>query len=447
MNRLILVALASIISSPLLPAADTIVPAADGMTGKVFAGYQGWYRTPADGSGLGWEHYESYNLLDVDPSVKVTAGWEDYDIHGEGFLPGLCGIDFWPDMSEMDEDEKFATPFDHADGSTAYVFSSQHPKTVDRHFKWMKDYGIDGIFLQRFAHDVLEGGHHQWKLLQPANNRMAAYVQKGAQAHGRAYSIMYDLSGIRHGEMGMVMDDWRQLCDQLDLLNDPNYLHEKGKPMVAIWGVGFASGNRKYTLDEVSQFIDFLKNDPKYGGCTVLLGVPTYWRTLQRDAVSDPKFHDVIRSADAILPWTVGRFGGSATALERGKTYVQKDQEWCDENGVHYLPLAFPGFSWANRYAFKDAKFNHIPREGGKFLWSQAIAAKRAGADTIYLAMFDEMDEGTQIFKVSNNPPVGESKFLTYEPHAPDYYLRLSGAIGKMLRGEIPVTEALPVSF
>ena len=92
-------------------------------------------------------------------------------------------------------------------------------------------------------------------------------------------------------------------------------------------------------------------------------------------------------------------------------------------------------------------KFNHIPREDGLFMWSQAIAAKRAGAETLYLAMFDEMDEGTQIFKVSNNPPVGETRFLTYEPHAPDYYLRLSGAIGRLLRDEIPATNTLPKQF
>ena len=431
MIRPSLLMLAGIVGTSLLNlmsvnAAETAVPAADGMTGKVFAGYQGWYRTPADGSGLGWEHWETYE---------------------EVFMPGYAGIDYWPYIDELDADEKYPTSFDYADGSTAHVYTSQNPKTVERHFKWMKEYGIDGVFLQRFAHDVLEGGHHQWEMLQPSNNKILEYVQKGAQAHGRAYSIMYDLSGIRLNEIGMVMDDWRGLVDRLDLLNDSNYLHEDGKPLVAIWGVGFSDGTRKYTLDEVSQLIDFLKNDPKYGGCSVLLGVPTYWRTLRNDAVSDPKLHDVIRSADALLPWTVGRFSGSKTALERGKTYVAEDQAWCDENGVHYLPLAFPGFSWANRYVKENAKFNHIPREDGLFLWSQAIAAKRAGADTVYLAMFDEMDEGTQIFKISNNPPVGKTKFLTYEPHAPDYYLRLSGAIGKMLRGEIPVTETLPLSF
>ena len=400
---------------------SAVVDAAQGLSGKVFAGYQGWYRTPTDGSGLGWEHYETYD---------------------EEFIPGEAGIDFWPDMSEFAETAKYATSFKHKDGSTAYAFTSQSENTVDLHFKWMKEYGIDGIFLQRFAHDVLEGGHHQWELLQPSDNKMAEYVQQGAQAHGRSYSIMYDLSSIRHGEMPMVMDDWRGLCDRLGILKDPNYLYENGKPLVAIWGVGFR--NRAYTIDEISMLVEFLKNDPEYGGCTVMLGVPTHWRTLERDATDDPKLHDLIRSADVLLPWTVGRFGGAKTALKRGIDYVTPDQEWCDANGVHYMPLAFPGFSWGNRYKHKNAKYDHIPREGGQFLWNQAIAAKRAGADTLYIAMFDEMDEGTQIFKTTNDVPVGASPFLTYEPHEPDYYLRLSGAVGRMLRNEIPATDTLP---
>ncbi len=112
-----------------------------------------------------------------------------------------------------------------------------------------------------------------------------------------------------------------------------------------------------------------------------------------------------------------------------------------------YLPLAFPGFSWANRYKHRDAVFNHIPREDGNFLWAQAVTAKRSGATSLYVAMFDEMDEGTQIFKVSNDVPVGDSQFLNYSPHAPDYYLRLTGAIRRLFRDQIPDTDELPENF
>ena len=81
----------------------------------------------------------------------------------------------------------------------------------------------------------------------------------------------------------------------------------------------------------------------------------------------------------------------------------------------------------------------------GEFLWSQFAAAKRAGATMVYVAMFDEVDEGTAIFKCTNDVPVSdESLFVTYEGLPPDYYLKLTGAGAKMLRGELPVTEPLP---
>jgi hypothetical protein len=91
-------------------------------------------------------------------------------------------------------------------------------------------------------------------------------------------------------------------------------------------------------------------------------------------------------------------------------------------------------------------QFDTIPRLKGEFLWSQFVAAKRAGASMIYVAMFDEVDEGTAIFKCTDDVPVGERvKFLTYEGLPGDYYLRLTGAGAKLLRGELAITDAIPI--
>ncbi|MNH44784.1 hypothetical protein D3C79_1070480 [compost metagenome] len=63
----------------------------------------------------------------------------------------------------------------------------------------------------------------------------------------------------------------------------------------------------------------------------------------------------------------------------------------------------------------------------------------------IYLAMFDEVDEGTAIFKISKNPPVGDVEFVKPEEDIPsDYYLYLSGYAAKMLRKEIPFQTKIP---
>jgi hypothetical protein len=59
--------------------------------------------------------------------------------------------------------------------------------------------------------------------------------------------------------------------------------------------------------------------------------------------------------------------------------------------------------------------------------------------------MFDEIDEGTAIFKIENNPPVGESIFVGNEGLPSDHYLWLAGQGGKMLRKKIPFKNTMPV--
>jgi len=64
----------------------------------------------------------------------------------------------------------------------------------------------------------------------------------------------------------------------------------------------------------------------------------------------------------------------------------------------------------------------------------------------IYQAMFDEVNEGTAIFKCDNKPPTGASKFVTYEDLPSDFYLRLVGQATRMLRGQAPVTDEVPAT-
>ena len=61
-----------------------------------------------------------------------------------------------------------------------------------------------------------------------------------------------------------------------------------------------------------------------------------------------------------------------------------------------------------------------------------------------YPAMFEEMDEGTAISKCTNSPPVGESRFVTYEGLPSDHYLWLIGMGARLLRGKIEPTDAIP---
>jgi len=211
--------------------------------------------------------------------------------------------------------------------------------------------------------------------------------------------------------------------------------------VVAVWGIGFNDG-RKYTLAECQKLVEFLKNDKQYGGNTVLIGVPTGWRTLDADSVRDEKLHEVVGQADIISPWTVGRYKSLKEVADHAERRWQKDLEWCRDHKKEDLPVVFPGFSWHNNHP--TAPLAEIPRQKGLFLWRQYVEAKKAGATMVYQAMFDEMDEGTAIFKCTNEPPVGESRFVTLEGLRSDHYLWLTGLGGKLLRGEVKASDEPP---
>ncbi|WP_285008210.1 glycoside hydrolase family 71/99-like protein [Pedobacter faecalis] len=381
----------------------------------VMAGYQGWHNAEADGAGRGWYHYTRQGK----------------------FEPGFTNVDLWPEVGELKR--TYQTNFKHADGSPAFVHSAYDSSTVDTHFKWMKDYGVDGVFMQRFVVEIKEkrGRHHFNRVLQ---NALGA-----SQKYGRAISVMYDLSGCQGMvDMQVLIDDWKNLVDSMKITRQgkkQTYLFHRGKPLVVIWGVGF-NDKRKYSIEDVASVVDFLKNDPVYGGCSVMLGVPTYWREMRDDTENNPLLHELIRKADIVHPWTIGRYGDEA-GYERYAGVQREDMAWCKANGLDYTAVVFPGFSWHNMNS--SAPSDQIPRERGTFFWKQIEGAVRQGAQSIYIAMFDEIDEATAIFKVSKNPPVGASTFVSFEADIPsDYYLYLSGHAGKMLRRELPFRATPP---
>jgi hypothetical protein len=268
-------------------------------------------------------------------------------------------------------------------------------------------------------------------------------VRAGAAKADRLWAVMYDLSGLRAGEIEkVVMQDWKKLRNERRIIDDPGYLRHNGKPVVAVWGIGF-NDNRDYTLDECAALLRFLRNNPDFGGMTVMAGVPFGWRTLDRDAVNDPRLHEVIQFADVISPWAVGRYGTPKEAERDISKVHEADAAWCKERKKDYLPVVFPGFSWRNLTVAGggDAKLNAIPRLGGQFLWSQAMQRIQRGADMLYVAMFDEMDEGTAIFKCADQVPVGPHGFVTNEGPPSDHYLWLTGQIGRVLRKEVPAGE------
>src|SRR3954452_22364075 len=102
------------------------------LDGKVLFGYQGWFKCPDDGS-----------------PDKNLSHWS----RGAPTAETLA-IDMYPDLSEFDADERCAVPGMTIGGKPAYLFSAWNKKTVLRHFRWMRDYGLDGVLVQRFVGDI-----------------------------------------------------------------------------------------------------------------------------------------------------------------------------------------------------------------------------------------------------------------------------------------------------
>ena len=383
--------------------------------GLAMAGYQGWFRLPQDGI--------------MYPDEKNIR------------------IDMWPDVSEYEQ--TYPTGLKLADGSTARFFNSSDKSTTDLHFKWMKEYGVDGVFMQRF-----------FSATRPERRSTSTTVISNAfdaaSKYERAIAIMYDLSGLRASgeDCSSLIDDWKYLVDSIKVTNQngvKTYLHHNGKPLVTIWGVGFP--DRPYDIRNIGieRFIDFLKNDPVYGGCSVMMGVPTFWRDLNADCIHDPYLHELIRSVDIVLPWMVQRFSPLLhNDMDRYRDVILDDIKWCKENNIDYVPCVYPGFSWHNlsRFEFPDdiKPPGSIPRQGGRFYWQQISTALMCGAEMLYIAMFDEVNEGTAIFKCSDNPPVSDNfQFIGIDGVPSDHYLWLTGEASKMLRKEKPLSLKMPV--
>lgn len=387
------------------------------MNRKLLMGYQGWFACAGDGSAQNsWVHWFGNNT----PTAT--------NVH----------FDFWPDTSELDPDELFSTSLTYSNGSPAQLYSAYNQKTVVRHFKWMQDNHLDGVFFQRFLSD-LPGGN-----LSALRNQVAVNVRVGAETYGRVFAIMYDISGYSTNTLvSKLTNDWLYLVNTQRVTNSPCYLRHNGKPVVAIWGFGFSG--RPDIPQQAQQAIDWFKA----AGCTIMGGLPTQWRTLTGDAQTNTAWNATFRSFDVISPWSVGRYGDNNGADNFRVTQIAPDLSDCRVHGIDYMPVIFPGFSWTN---LNHGPYNQIPRNGGNFYWRQAYNAVASGCTMVYGAMFDEVDEGTAMYKLAPTaaqlPAQGAFVPLNIDGYNldSDWYLRLADQAGKMLRGEIPLRSILPIS-
>ncbi len=386
------------------------------LDGKVLSGYQGWFNTPGDGTNFGFTHWG--HALDR-PNGQFT-------------------VDMWPDVSEYDPKDLCEVPgLKMPDGSPARLYSAFRKGPVLLHCKWMREYGIDGIFVSRFVGEAANPTRARHV------NMVLANLREGCHREGRVWAMMLDLSMGRRGTTKMVMDDWKFLCDKVKVRDDSRYLHHRGQPVVLLWGLGF--NDRPWTPEQGRELVDFFKNDPKYGGVYLIGGVDPFWRTLRGASRREAAWAEVYRSFDAISPWDAGRYRDNASMDRVRKEVWEGDLAELKASGKGYMPTAFPGFSWDNLRRARPGS-TMIPRKKGEFYWRQFAIFRELGIRTVFVGMFDEVDEGTAIYKVAGEVPVGKY-FVTYEGLPSDWYLKLTGAATRMIRGDAPLSKKIPEEF
>ena len=412
----------NIVKNQFVKAADTVDPST--LTGKLIMGYQGWFNCPNDGTSVGWWHW----FTGVDPTV-----------------------DFLPNAADYPTAEQCVTTMLDASGNPVNLFSDANPATVETQFAWMQQYGLDGVALQRFAVDLLD------KATLDARNIVLANVRQAAEDNGRVFFVMYDISGLPNSKLNTVAQDWKKLESE-GITSSPAYLHHRGHPLLAVWGLGFAG--RPLTPSDTLKLLKSLhKASAKHGGVTIMGGVPSYWRTARLDASSDPGWKKVWPKLGVLSPWSVGRFSDATTADNYSASVWAPDLVATHAMGVDYMPVVFPGYSFANTnraLGQTPTPINQIPRDCGRFYWRQVYDALGTGAAMLYGAMFDEVNEGTAMFKMlpdaSEVPvsgiPAGYS-FVTLDadgcPLPSDWYLSLAGAATTAVHSGTQPSPILPL--
>ena len=375
------------------------VPNASSLVGLTVCGYQQWFRAPND--------------------TATNEGWTHWG-NGVGALHNGTGIeeDYWPDLSEFGDDEKFAAPgYKFADGSQAYLFSSINARTTLRHFQWMEAYGIDGVALQSFGplgldHEIL-------------NHTLAA-----AAATNRVAYVEYDLSGYAGrgaAAAAMLKEDWAGLRRQ-GVPDHARYVHEGGLPVVGIFGFYMD----RFSGEEANAILDV------FDGTAFVAGAGQWWWRSDQPSANWTRAYDRMGSWS---PWNSGNWNGDAAHPAAATGYWAADKAAAEQAGVLWQPELAPGMSTNHRDG-TPAGSGRLPRLRGAYLWAQFYAAATIKAKTAFVGMFDELDEGTQILKVVNDPPAPGD--IGYEGLPSDCYLVLTGLGSKMLRGDAPRNATTP---
>jgi hypothetical protein len=210
-------------------------------------------------------------------------------------------FDSFPDMSEYPNECVYATDLHYANGRVVGLFDAACPGTTALHFKWLHDYGLHGVFLQRFLGEVTRSfaaARAPWWLQR---NAVLRNVMDQAKAWGRVFALEYDISGEDPNSLfDDITADYQFLVSSMGMTASPNYIHhvpthtpvslallldlltltcghgliseQDGKPVVVIWGMGFT--DRKFEPDTCLRVINWFKSQ---GVRALSLSLTLHW--------------------------------------------------------------------------------------------------------------------------------------------------------------------------
>jgi hypothetical protein len=389
---------------------------------KVFAAYQGWFHCPGDpGPNGNWFHWSYVSQLVPDASMVSVPGYpitDEYPAESRCPVPGLT-----------------------VNGQQAYFFTSLALGTAETHFRWMREYGVDGAMLQRFIGSV--------QSYYDENDIVLRNAFQAAQDNGRSIMIEYDMSGNfndTHSQaeedalFTQVTKDWTHLVNDLHILDNPRYQKHNGKPVVALWGMGRPADELWGMKPALARRVITWFKDTAH--TTVIGGVSPYWMEL-------PEWKDVLAMLDVIQPWNVGAYSNDADLDWQLQNRIKPQLAATTASGQLYMPTVLPATSG------RDQSIGNLPTVGahslgGSFFWHQAYDDRAAGVRTIKIAMFDEVGEGTSLLKLASNASEAPSQIQWISldvdglrlPH--DWNLRIAHEIGNLYHGIAGYTRNTP---
>ena len=143
----------------------------------------------------------------------------------------------YPYVDEYNVEDLKESNIQHSDGTKAKFFSSARPNVVKKHFEWMRDYGISGVFHMRFMQDIEKPHNRAWK------TKVLRNVRAAAEQTGRVFAVSYNIAGnnVNNSVLDDLKSDWMDLVDNEEITQSGRYLRHNGLPVLRIYGIGFKS--------------------------------------------------------------------------------------------------------------------------------------------------------------------------------------------------------------